>query len=133
MTNKELVSRFFKEGYEKQNYDFVMDSLSDDYVDHSPAGARGNVQAVAILKIVASQFSPLSVQILDIFSENDMVAVRVFFEGIHTGVCMGIPPTGKRIRFEALEHFKVVGGKIVESWGYWPDKEIEKTLRTLSV
>ena len=133
MTNTELVSRFFKGGYEKQNYDFVMDSLSDDYVDHSPAGARGNVQAVAILKIVASQFSPLSVQILDIFSENDMVAFRVFFEGIHTGVCMGIPPTGKRIRFEALEHFKVVGGKIVESWGYWPDKEIEKTQRTLSV
>ena len=133
MANTELVSRFFKEGYEKQNYDFVMDSLSDDYVDHSPAGARGNAQAVAILKIVASQFSPLSVQILDIFCDNNMVAVRVLFEGIHAGVCMGIPPTGKRICFEALEHFKVVGGKIVESWGYWPDKEIEKTLRTLSV
>ena len=133
MTNKELVSRFFKEGYEKQNYDFVMASLSDDYVDHSPAGARGNAQAVAILKIVASQFSPLSVQILDIFCDNNMVAVRVLFEGIHAGVCMGIPPTGKRICFEALEHFKVVSGKIAASWGYWPDQEIEKTLRTLSI
>ena len=131
MTNKELVSRFFKEGYEKQNYDFVMGSLSDDYVDHSPAGARGNAQAVEILKIVASQFSPLTVEILDIFSDNDMVATRVLFEGIHSGVCMGISPTGKRIRFEALEHFKVVGGKIVASWGCWPDQEIEEKLRSV--
>lgn len=58
-----------------------------------------------------------------------MVATRVLYDGIHSGACMGIPATGKRIQFEALENFKVVGGKIVESWGYWPDKEIEEKLR----
>lgn len=66
---------------------------------------------------------------LDVFSEKDMVAARVLFDGIHTGPCMGIPATGKRIQFEALEHFRVVDEKIVESWGYWPDKEIEAKLR----
>ena len=30
---------------------------------------------------------------------------------------------------EALENFRVADGKIVESWGYWPDKEIETKLR----
>ena len=129
MTNAEIVYHFFKEGYENQNYDFVMSCLSDDYMDHSPAGARGNAQAVEILKIVASQFSALSVKVLDIFSDKDMVATRVLFEGIHSGVCMGIPATGRRIRFEALEHFRVADGKVVESWGYWPDKEIEEKLR----
>ena len=129
MTNIEIVSHFFKEGYEYKNYDLVMSYLSDDYLDHSPAGARGNSQAVEILKIVASQFSELTTEILDIFSDNDLVAARVLFEGIHSGVCMGIPATGKKIRFEALEHFRVAGGKIVESWGYWPDKEIEEKLR----
>ena len=82
------------------------------------------------MKIVESQFSELSITMLDIFSDDDMVATRVLYEGIHSGVCMGIPATGKRISFEALENFKVVGGKIVESWGYWPDKEIEEKLRT---
>ena len=129
MTNVEIVYNFFKEGYENKNYDLVMSYLSNDYVDHSPAGARGNAQAVEILKIVESQFSELSIKVLDGFSDNDMVATRVLFEGIHSGVCMGIPATGKRIQFEALENFKVVGGKIVESWGYWPDKEIEGKLR----
>jgi hypothetical protein len=31
--------------------------------------------------------------------------------------------------FEALENFRLEDGKIVESWGYWPDKEIERILR----
>ena len=129
MTNIEIVSHFFQEGYENKNYDLVMAYLSDDYIDHSPAGARGNSQAVGILKTLESQFSELSVKILDTFSDHDMVATRVLFEGIHSGVCMGIPATGKKIQFEALENFKVVNGKIVESWGYWPDKEIEFKLR----
>lgn len=42
---------------------------------------------------------------------------------------MGIPVTGKRIVFEALENFRVVKGRIVESWGYWPDLEIERKLK----
>ncbi|MGN0708093.1 MAG: ester cyclase [Faecalibacterium sp.] len=129
MTNTEIVSAFFREGYENKNYDFVMTCLSSEYIDHSPAGTKGNAQAVEILKIVGSQFSELSATVLDIFSEQDMVAVRVLFEGVHSGICMGIPATGRKISFEALEHFKISGGKIVESWGYWPYKEIEKKLR----
>lgn len=129
MTNTEIVNRFFKEGYENKNYAEVMDLVAEDYIDHSPAGARSNAQAVEILKIVAGMFSDLSIKMLDIFAENDLVATRVLYDGVHSGECMGIPATGKRISFEALENFKVVNGKIVESWGYWPDKEIEEKLR----
>lgn len=124
MTPKELVTRFFEEGYTNKNYAFIMSCVADDYIDHSPAGARSNADAVGILKIVAGQFSGLRVEMLDIFAEGGMVATRVCYDGIHTGDCMGIPATGKRIRFEALENFRVEDGKIVESWGYWPDKEI---------
>ena len=129
MNNKELVTNFFIEGYVKQNYDFIMQHVSKDYIDHSPAGARTNAEAVNILKIVAKQFSDLKIEILDIFAEGNMVAVRVLYSAVHTGECMGIPATGKTITFEALEHFKVVNGVITESWGYWPDKEIEQKLK----
>lgn len=129
MTEKEIVMGFFNEGYDKKNYDFVMNYLSENYIDHSPAGARSNKDAVGILKIVTEQFSQLHITILDIFAENDMVATRVLYEGVHTGECMGIPATGKKISFEALENFKVADGKIVESWGYWPDTEIVQKLK----
>lgn len=57
-----------------------------------------------------------------------MVASRVLYDGIHSGTCMGVPAAGKRIIFEALENFRIEKGKIVESWGYWPDKDIEQKL-----
>ena len=129
MNDKELVTRFFVEGYTNKNYEFIMECLAEDYFDHSPAAARSNADAVEILKIVAGQFSELKVEMADIFAENGMVATRVLYDGIHTGTCMGIPATGKKIRFESLENFKVTDGKITESWGYWPDKQIEQLLR----
>ncbi|MGM9629697.1 ester cyclase [Butyricicoccus sp.] len=129
MTESEIVYRFLKDGYENKNYAFIMDCVSENYIDHSPAGARSNAQAVEILKAVADQFSDLKIEVLDIFSKDSMVATRVLYDGIHSGICMGIPATGKRICFEALENFKVIDGKIVESWGYWPDKQIEQKLR----
>ena len=103
MINTEIVYRFFKEGYESKNYDFVMKYLADDYIDHSPAGARGNAQAVGILKTVADQFSDLSIQMLDIFADNEMVATRVLYQGVHSGTCMGIAATGKRF---LLKHWR---------------------------
>lgn len=129
MTNKELVSAFFMEGYQKKNYDFVLSCVSENYIDHSPAGARSNRDAVAILQAVAKMFGELKIELLDVFAEREMVATRVRFDAVHIGECMGIPATGRHISFEALENFRMDHGKIVESWGYWPDKAIEQMLR----
>lgn len=128
MTPKQLVARFFQAGYTDQDYDFALQCMADDYFDHSPAAARSNRDAVGILQLVAQQFSGFTAEVLDSFAENGMVAARVRFSGVHTGECMGVAPTGARITFEALENFRVEGGKIVESWGYWPDKDIERQL-----
>lgn len=129
LSPKDIVAKFFEDGYTNQNYDFVMTCVAENYIDHSPASARSNADAVGILKIVAHQFSNLTVKVLNVFAEGGMVAARVLYDGIHSGTCMGIPATGKHITFEALENFKVEKGKITESWGYWPDKEIEQKLK----
>lgn len=130
LSPKDIVVKFFEDGYTNQNYDFVMNCIAENYIDNSPAAARSNADAVGILKIVAGQFSDLTVKVLDVFAEDGMVATRILYDGIHTGTCMGIPATGKHITFEALENFKVENGKITESWGYWPDKEIEQKLKS---
>ena len=129
MDDKELVSRFFTEGYEHQNFDFILECLAEDYLDHSPEGARSNRDAVGILKSVSGTFGDMHVTIEDIFSENGMVGTRVRYEAVHIGEWMGIAATGRPVAFEDLENFKVADGKIVESWGYWPDKEIERLLK----
>lgn len=118
MTNKEIVKGFFQKAYEEQDYDFVMEYFSEDYLDHSPAGAKSNKDAVEILKGAAKTFENMRVEVLDLFEEEGMVAVRLLFRGIHVGEFAGIAPTGKEIAFEALEHFKLIDGKVTESWGY---------------
>ena len=59
--------KFFEDGYTNQNFDFVMTCVAENYIDHSPASARSNADAVGILKIVAEQFSDLTVKVLDVF------------------------------------------------------------------
>ena len=130
MSDKELVIRFFTEGYVNKNWKFITERLSENYVDHSPAGARSNQDAVNILTAVSEMFGDMWIRMEDVFSESGMVATRVRYDAVHIGECMGIAATGRHITFEALEHFKVMNGKIVESWGYWPDKEIERMLKS---
>lgn len=36
----------FQGGYTNRNFDFVMDWVSGNYIDHSPAGARSSADAV---------------------------------------------------------------------------------------
>ena len=110
-----------------------MTYMSKDYYDHSPASARSNAGAVNILKIIQTIFTNIDVEILDLTCEKDMVAARILFKVVHIGDFNDIPATGKSITFEALENFKVIDGKIVESWGYWPDKEIEAKLKANTI
>ena len=127
--NADLVTAFFKDGYENKNFDKVLTYMAKGYYDHSPASARSNVDAVNILKMVEKMYSNVTVEMLDLTCQNNMVAARMKFRMVHSGEVSGIPATGKTITFEALENFKVVNGIIVESWGYWPDKQIEEQLK----
>ena len=68
MNNKEVVVNFFTEGYAKHNYEYIMECVADNYIDHSPAGARSNADAVNILKIVEGQFTDLKIEVLDVFA-----------------------------------------------------------------
>lgn len=37
-------------------------------------------------------------------------------EAIHTGNLLGVPATGRRVRWDAPDLYRVVDGKIVEEW-----------------
>jgi len=129
MTNKELVIGFFMEGYVHHNYDFLMEHMAADYFDNSPCAARTNLECVNVLKGTEKTFSDMEVEILDLIEEDGKVAVRARFIATHSAEAYGIPATGKRIRFEALEVFRIENGLIAESWGYWPDMDIRQMLK----
>jgi len=128
MTNKELVTGFFMEGYVCHNYAFLMEHMSADYFDNSPCAARTNQECVNVLKGTEKTFPDMQVEILDLIEEDNKVTVRACFTGTHSAEIYGIPATGKKISFEALEVFRMENGLIAESWGYWPDMQIKELL-----
>ena len=127
-TNKELVIGFFLEGYVHHNYDFLMEHMAANYFDNSPCAARTNLECVNVLKSTEQIFPDMQVDILDLIEEHERIAVQARFTGTHSAELCGVPATGKKISFEALEIFRVKNGKIVESWGYWPDMQILELL-----
>src|SRR5262249_12026991 len=68
-----------------------------------------------------SAFSDIQVTIEDIIAEGDKVVGRLTVCGTHTGNFAGIPPTGKRVTFQLMDIFRMVGDTIVEHWGI-PDQ-----------
>ncbi|HEY5342248.1 MAG TPA: ester cyclase, partial [Solirubrobacteraceae bacterium] len=52
----------------------------------------------------------------DIFASQDRVAVRVTFTGTHSGEFLGIPATGRSIRYVSHEFYRVADGLIAEEW-----------------
>jgi predicted ester cyclase len=51
-----------------------------------------------------------------IVAEGDTVAVRLVVEATHKGDLLGIPATGRRVRWDAVDVDRVSDGKIVEEW-----------------
>ena len=129
LTNKEIVRLFFLKGYNENDYEETAKLLADNYYDHSPAAARCPSDAINILKIVQDSFPDMKVEIIDLIEENNKVVGRFKFTASHIKEYMGIAPSGRKIHWEAIEIFRIDRGKIVKSWGYWPDSDILKELK----
>ncbi len=66
--------------------------------------------------MLTGAFPDLRVRIEDMVAEGDRVAVRLRFEGTHQGPFRGIEATGRPISFGAIRIYRLVGGKVVETW-----------------
>ncbi|MEA2195942.1 MAG: hypothetical protein QOG42_2704 [Solirubrobacteraceae bacterium] len=52
----------------------------------------------------------------DVIAAGDSVAVRYVVEATHKGNLLGIEPTGRRVRWDALDIYRLADGRIVEEW-----------------
>jgi len=52
----------------------------------------------------------------DMVAAGDTVAVRYVVEATHEGNLLGITPTGRRVRWDALDIYRLADGMIVEEW-----------------
>ena len=116
--NKELIKRWIRET-DKRNFDVWDEVCSPDYVCHF-AGTPGPMtldEHREATRLAMSAFPDFKTEFNDIVAEADKVVWRVTPSGTHKGDFMGIPPTGKKIKYTAMMVVKIKEGKIAEAWG----------------
>ena len=117
--NKAVVRRAFEEVANKGDMTTIDEIIAPEFVRHDLAGgpkARGPDGVKRLIAGLRTAFPDLQTTIEDIFSDGDRVVVRFTAHGTHSGVFMGIAPTGKRVTWNGVNIYVVADGMIRETW-----------------
>jgi|SRR5919107_2551367 steroid delta-isomerase-like uncharacterized protein len=115
--NKAIVRRWV-EAFNEGDLDAVDDLLTDCYVRHDPNSpeVRGPEEEKQLIAMYRSAFPDLRFTVEDMVAEADKVATRVGISATHEGELLGVPSSGRRLSFTAMELYRLEEGKIDEQW-----------------
>jgi predicted ester cyclase len=109
--NKSIACQFVEEVSNRRNLAAVAELVDTRAIDHSS-------QSLTLFFILTA-FPDLYVTIENVIAEGDKVTVLSTFRATHQGEFMGIPPTSKPVAGQRVDVFRIVDGKILESWQEW--------------
>jgi len=116
--NKKIVRRFFDVGPSEGDLSAANELLAPNFTLHVPLPCSPGIQGINdVISACRAAFEGLNVMIEDMVAEGDKVAARFTARGIHKGVFMGLPPTGRPITMTGIEIFRIENDKIAELWG----------------
>jgi predicted ester cyclase len=117
LRNKEIVTAFVH-ATNKLELDKLDDMVVEDYVEHQPIPGQppGREGLKWAYRTFNEPFPDLVFDFADVLAEGDLIVGRGIGEGHNTASFMGIPPTGKAVRWTGTRLFRLKDGKIVEGW-----------------
>lgn len=119
--NKAIVMRAWEEGFNQGNMDVLDEVFDDSYVELTPyrkidqGGRERPKQAYVWMRSV---FGEIHFEVEQMMAEGDYVFSRVIATGTHVGEFMGVPATGRPIKFAAVVVSKISNGKHVQDWSF---------------
>jgi len=129
--NKPIVRRWSEELWGRGVVDVADQIVSPDYVRHDPGDpfpARGPEGVKRIVTMLRGMLPDLHIEVEALVAEGDMVVCRYVATATDTVGYMGMPPTGRHIRTTAMQMFRIVDGKIIESWAVRDDLGVLRQL-----
>lgn len=117
--NKALFRRFMNEVVNGKKVRVIGDLAAVDMVDHNlmPGQTPGLEGMKQMMTMFFAAFPDLHSNIDVLIAEGDLVVGRMTTTGTHRGDLMGIPATGKRVKFTEVHIVRIANGKAVEHWG----------------
>jgi predicted ester cyclase len=115
-----LLRRFYEEVLAGGNLALIDDFVLDDIQDHEdpmPGQPPGKEGVKFYTNAIRTAFPDLAVQLDPALADGDLEASHVVLTGTHKGDFMGIPPTGKSVKFSSADIIRIQDGKVAEHWG----------------
>lgn len=116
--NKRIVRAFIDAAFNRHAADNAAQYMTADIKWHG--GTLGTVEGrdnfAGLIGAIVTALPDLTNVEQDIIAERDIVSVRAVVEGTHKGDLLGIPASGKRVRWDAVDVYRIADGKIAEEW-----------------
>src|SRR5258707_9161206 len=115
-SNIELVRDYTRRVFNEHNPELAAEFVTPDVKWHG--GTLGSIEGsdnlVALLRGFIGALPDLNAQEQDIVADGDAVAIRFVVEATHEGELLGIAPTGRRVRWDAGDVYRLRDGRVSE-------------------
>jgi len=113
--NKKQVRRWLSE-CDSGNFSIVNELIIEDLKVYYASDTFGREWLRASVEAFPRSLSESIHCINELFADEDKVVAYMTVKGTHTGVFMGVPPSGKKIKFDAFTVYRLENGMIKEIW-----------------
>ena len=116
-----IARDFVEQVFNGANAELAREFFADDIAWHG--GALGTVNGVDTIVPILGGFigalGDIHAEVQDVIATDDLVALRLLVTAVHTGNLLGVPPTGNRVQWDAVDIYRVAeNGKITEQWAF---------------
>lgn len=113
---KALLGQFGAKVFQEKDFSALSQLMREDYIQHNPLVGQGRKGFQDFFEAWFKASPDFNFALKQIVSEGDKVWVFGTYSGTHQGDWLGIPATGKRYEFNAVDIFRVEGGQLAEHW-----------------
>lgn len=118
--NKELIRRGIEEVTNQRKLNLAPEYFAPDFKRHDlgrlfpdRAGAGGVRDHISM---ILTAMPDMRLDVHEILADGDKVAVWYTLRGTHTGEFLGVRGTGGQVAVAGINIYRVVDGKVVETW-----------------
>ncbi len=116
-----LVHRHIEQGFNRGDWTVCQSTLADTYTAYYGAEGKANEGREAYVRactFLRKSFPDVNITIEDLVVEGDKIVMRYTERGTLTGrPFLGIEPVGQRYAKPGTTVYRVVDGRLAESWG----------------
>ena len=117
-SNTEIVREYTQRVFNEHDPDLASEYFTPEVKWHGGllGTVEGSESVTQMLNGFIGALPDLHATEQDIVAAGDTVAVRYVVEATHEGNLLGIAPTGRRVRWDAFDIYRLADGMIVEEW-----------------